>query len=47
MYVPQTLVATLRQAIQNGRRIEQLLYRTGPELLENTGKTSEIPKQTP
>jgi hypothetical protein len=43
MYVPQTLVATLRQAIQNGRRIEQLLYRTGPELLGKYRKNIRNP----
>ena len=40
-YVPQTLVPTVQRAIQNGRRIEQLLYRTGPELLKNYRKSAK------
>jgi len=43
MYVPQAMVSTLRKAIQNGRRIEQLLHRTGPELLRNYRKTVRNP----
>ena len=34
MYVPLAMVSTLRQAIQNGRRIERMLARTGPELIQ-------------
>lgn len=34
MHVPLALVPTLQQALQNGRQIEQLLYRTGPELIQ-------------
>lgn len=33
MYVPLALVPTLKKALRNGRKIEQLLYRAGPELL--------------
>jgi len=43
MYVPQAMVATLRKATQNGRRVEQLLYRTGPELLRKYRKTIKNP----
>jgi hypothetical protein len=32
-YVPLALVPTLQKALQNGRKIEQILYRTGPDLL--------------
>ena len=39
MYVPQAMVSTLGKAIRNGRRIEYLLYRTGPELLKEYRKT--------
>jgi len=43
MYVPQPMVSIIKKAIQNGRKIEQLLYRTGPQLLkkyrQNTQKT--------
>ena len=34
MYVPLALVRQLRQAIKNGRKIEQLLYRTGPGIIK-------------
>jgi hypothetical protein len=34
MYVPLALVPTLKKALRNGRRIEQLLYRTGPRLIK-------------
>lgn len=34
LYVPKSLVPTLKQALKNGRRIEQLLYQMGPALLE-------------
>jgi len=33
MYVPKDLVALLRQGLQNGRRLEQLLFALGPDLL--------------
>lgn|SRR6266571_5730163 len=33
MYVPKELVPLLRQGIQNGRRLEQLLFALGPALL--------------
>jgi hypothetical protein len=33
MYVPLALVPAMKKALQNGRKIEQLLHRTGPELL--------------
>lgn len=33
-YVPLELVPALRQAHQNGRRLEDLLYRVGPALLK-------------
>ena len=33
MYVPKELVPLLRQGIQNGRRLEQLLFALGPDLL--------------
>ena len=33
MYVPKELVPLLRQGIQNGRRLEQLLSALGPDLL--------------
>ena len=39
LYVPQAMVATIRKAIRNGRRIEQLLQRTGPQLLKNYRKS--------
>ena len=33
MYVPASMVTDLRKAIANGRRIEQLLYRTGAQMV--------------
>ncbi len=33
MYVPKDLVPLLRQGLQNGRRLEQLLFALGPALL--------------
>ena len=34
LYVPETLVPTLRQAIGNGRRLEELLCRMGPAMVK-------------
>lgn len=34
LYVPRALVPQIKKAIQNGRCIEKLLYRTGPELVK-------------
>jgi hypothetical protein len=34
MYVPLALVPTIKKALQNGRKIEQLLYRSGPQMLK-------------
>jgi hypothetical protein len=33
LYVPAAMVPTLKRALQNGRRLEQLLYAMGPALL--------------
>jgi hypothetical protein len=33
LYVPRAMVPVLKRALQNGRRIEQLLYEMGPSLL--------------
>lgn len=33
LYVPKAMVPILKRALQNGRRIEQLLYEMGPALL--------------
>ncbi len=46
-YVPQAMVPTLKRAILNGRKIEDLLYRTGPALLKNYRKSKKVPGQTP
>lgn len=35
LYVPWALVPHLQQAIQNGRKVEQLLYRMGPALVKS------------
>ena len=34
LYVPLAMVPTLKKALANGRRIEQLLYEMGPALIE-------------
>jgi len=34
LYVPKAMVAVLERALENGRRIEQLLYELGPALLQ-------------
>lgn len=34
LYVPTAMVPTIKRALNNGRRIEQLLYQMGPALLE-------------
>ena len=33
LYVPRAMVPVLKRALENGRRIEQLLYEMGPILL--------------
>ena len=35
LYVPRSMVPVLKQALANGRRIEQLLYEMGPILLQD------------
>ncbi len=35
LYVPTAMVAKLKRALKNGRRIEQLLYEMGPALLRD------------
>jgi len=35
MYVPLALVAQVRRAIRNGRKIEEILQATGPQLIKN------------
>jgi len=42
MYVPLGLVPQIRRAIQNGRQIEKLLSRTGPELIHQYRKTRKM-----
>ncbi len=38
MYVPLALVATLREALRNGRLVEQCLHEVGPALIKATRK---------
>jgi len=38
MYVPLALVATIKKAHQNGRKVEKLLYQTGSDLLKQHRK---------
>jgi hypothetical protein len=41
MYVPARLVPVLRRAVHNGRRIEQLLYRVGPLLIQEDRRNTQ------
>jgi hypothetical protein len=34
LYVPKSMVPTLKRALDNGRRIERLLYEMGPTLVQ-------------
>ena len=43
LYVPLAMVSTLKKAIQNGRRLELLLQRAGPELLKRYRNTHRNP----
>jgi hypothetical protein len=44
LYVPKAMVADLKRALQNGRRIEQLLNEMGPALLREY--RAQYPAQT-
>lgn len=44
LYVPTRMVPVLKRALQNGRRIERLLYQVGPALLEEYRRNN--PAQT-
>jgi hypothetical protein len=46
MYVPLALVALIRRAIQNGRQLEKLLSRTGPDLIKQYRRTRKIGLKT-
>jgi len=35
MYVPLAIVAEVRRAINNGRKVEQILRQMGPQLIKN------------
>ena len=45
MHVPLELVPVLRQAIANGRRLEELLHRQGPELIREYRKKRSQPSK--
>lgn len=53
LYVPAALVPVLKAALENGRRIEQLLYEMGPALVQEyraqhpaqTGPASALTRQ--
>jgi hypothetical protein len=44
LYVPRAMVPSLKRALANGRRLEQLLYDMGPALLRQY--RSQNPSQT-
>ena len=41
MYVALALVPTMKKALANGRKLEQILYRAGPELIKQHRKTAK------
>jgi hypothetical protein len=53
LYVPKSMVPTLKRALKNGRRIEQLLFAMGPALLQEyrlknpaqTGPAARVKRQ--
>jgi hypothetical protein len=47
MYVPIALVPVMRRALKNGRKIEELLCKTGPALIQEhrASRTSIAPKE--
>ena len=55
LYVPGDMVPALKRALENGRRIEQLLYEIGPALLREyrsqnpaqTGPAVQVKRKTP
>ena len=42
LYVPLGLVPVIRQALKNGRRLEDLLYRVGPALVKEHRRGREM-----
>jgi hypothetical protein len=55
LYVPQAMVPALKRALQNGRRLEKLLFAMGPALLREyrarhpaqTGPAVKTRRKTP
>jgi hypothetical protein len=52
LYVPKAMVPVLQRALQNGRRLEQLLYAMGPALVQeyraqNPAQTGPAARTTP
>lgn len=52
LYVPRSMVPLLKRALNNGRRIEQLLYEMGPALLreyrtQNPAQTGPVVQIAP
>jgi hypothetical protein len=46
-YVPAHLVPTIQKAIKNGRRLEELLYRAGPQLLQHYRQSPKTLRSQP
>ena len=44
MYVPAELVPQLRQALRNGKALEALLYKLGPQLLRQYRQQRDAPR---
>ena len=43
LYVPEALVPALRLALRNGRKVEELLCRTGPALVQAYRRQRDTP----
>jgi len=47
MYVPLPLVVSLKKGLQNGRKVETILYQTGPDLLKQHRQTVKKKRKHP
>lgn len=47
LYVPQDMVATIKLALKNGRRLEKLLFKMGPALIGDHRQSVKSKKNTP
>jgi hypothetical protein len=47
LYVPLEMVKTVALALKNGRRLEQLLFQTGPQLVKHYRQSAKSSRKTP